>query len=563
MKKKYLFEKIKSDIISSTTHNFILGVNGKFKGFDECLADHIEYIKYTNEYTALFLFREVVDYSRLELTFFTENCSENFLKYIYDFLTCEDECFYKKISNIIVNDYHNELLKIQTIEINNALIDNKFIDILSNYFPNLNQIKFFDCIIKEKSSFYKLKGDLYFSDCEIENINSFNYCTQKLSFNNSKINKIENLTINSNDIVIKFVDDTNLAKLFLMCHFPNLEKLVLGDVDAVGISPNNIYYQKCLLYLPYSCPNLNSLEINGKVYSFVFLNRLGNLSECEINSVDDSIGPYKIYNPYVANKFERSEIINNSNRNINDAMDIHLTMYDKLQEILKTISLFGYSQEEKNIYIKNNIPTILLNPLENFQCEDVSRFYSYNINEHHLQLRKRNNLNIKDIFLANDAFYETDREFAHKGIMSKKQIVISKPFLYHPSGVPIIFTEQDMTYRKFVEKAREIEEWFITDCEELTNNEERKESLTIKKERYLNLLMDILIESYDKFSVEELIQIFYEIKNADQEYVPIQPFYGINFTENTCVLEKIDKKTNHKFVKYLKLISMTNKQRKI
>lgn len=95
-----------------------------------------------------------------------------------------------------------------------------------------------------------------------------------------------------------------------MCNFPDLNKLIIGEKRVYHVN-KNMYFDKSLLFMPYACCDINDLYLEGKVSTFDFLYHFKQLSQCEIRSVNDSIGCFEVYHPYIVDKNERNRIINN------------------------------------------------------------------------------------------------------------------------------------------------------------------------------------------------------------------------------------------------------------
>lgn len=457
-------------VIPNKSLEYTILIDGKKKECVENLYDDIEFIKYTSDYIAIFKVNEIFEKYFLEFAQSHMEDSSCFFHYIMEFLTSKEQYFYKKVNGIILKDFQKEILHIKELSINNLIIDNKMIKLLMQYFKELEFVHFKNCIILEECSFYHLESTLRFYNCEIMNINSFNYCKQNLIFSNCQISKIVNAIINSSKITIDKWDDATLTDLFLKCHFPNLTEMIIKN-DFVSLDDNTLY-NKCLQFLPYACPNLVNLFIEGKVFSFNFLYHFNKLNKCEIRSVNDSIGVYEIYNPYVENDSERNDIINNSNRQIKDDMDIHLAIYDKLDEIIKLLKIANFTVEEMNIYLNKKVPMTLLNPVSNFCETKISNYYLYNLNNRILELC--NNSDYEPIII-NDRFYLIKKLFAGKYVKMKQGVIISSPFIYHPSGIPIIFSKTGYSYQQYIDDARRMQDYFEVEEDVVGPEEENQQ----------------------------------------------------------------------------------------
>lgn len=578
MKKEhfYLIEKIKSSIYENKYQNYTLLINHKQQQFDNYIHINVQYIKNTSKYIAELNINELVEYNELEFTLFSEKSSKYLLNYIINYLTCEEDCFYKKANSIIIHDYHVELLKIKSIKINNTTINNETINTINKYFSNLESIEFNDCIIKENCNFYKTKSLLLFQNCEIESINCLSYCEQQVTLKNTKINKVTNSIINSTKIYINDLNDLALRNIFLLCHFPDLTELIIGDYNL--LHNTNKYYEKSLLYLPYSCPKLRSLFIEGKIYSFDFLYHFKDLDKCEIRSINDSIGYFEIYNPYIAKKSERDRIAYDSKCNSNSNLDTHLAIYEKLQSILKSLSCINYSEDEKDIYINKNVAKILLNSLSNFKDKPVEHIYTYDLNKESLELVEKNIYKGKNYSLVNNKLLEYEKVINGSYIKSNPQITTCKPFIYHPSLIPIIFSKKTLSHKEHIKNAismanmftigynrdNDIEELFPGDYNEKVDTSKEKiriDSLTEKEHKYFSLLIETIISNYNKFNTEEIIEILRLIENINPS-IRVESYYKIPYITNSDdILKNIDNKTSGNFSKYLSRTKMLKKQK--
>lgn len=410
-------------------------------------------------------------------------------------------------------------------------------------------------------------------------MNCLNYCEQQLTLKNTKISKVPNSIINSNKIHIDDLDDSALRDIFLLCHFPDLNELTIGDYNLLCNS--NRYYEKCLSYLPYSCPKLRSLFIEGRINSFDFLYHFRELNKCEIRSINDSIGYFKIYNPYIVKKNERDRIVSDSKCNSNSKFDIHLAIYEKLQSIIKSLSLVSYSEDEKDLYINNNVEKILLNSLDNFNDKPVEHIYLYDVNKENLELTEKNiDNNLKDYFFVNNTLFESEKQINRNYIKSKSKITTCKPFIYHPSLIPIVFSEKALSHKEYINQAIGMEDMFTfahsgcNDIEDIFPDDYNdtidtlKEKIRLvclneKKDEYFSLLMKIVIDNYNNFNIEELIQILRLIEKANYSII-VEPYYKIPLlNNNNDILKDIDEKTDKNFTKYLDMTRMVNKQERL
>lgn len=462
----YLLSKYKN-VISDNLSEYIVLIDGRKKDYDEYVHMDLKFLKSTKEYIAILKIEEIIGKSSLDFALSDEKYSRLFFKYIIDFLISEDECFYRKINDIVLTDYHKELLNIKEITISNAVIDHPMLMVLSRFFKELDILHFSRCTIQKDCDFCNLKGDLNFYDCEISSTNVFKYCKQDVRLEGCRINHITNSVINSRKINIDKLDDATLANFFLFCHFPELKDLTIGNPTSLIINENN-HYNQCLKWLPHACPRLVNLLIEGKVSSFDFLYHFHKLSKVEIRSMDDSIGIYKIYNPYLTNIKEREEIIKRSNRKMETDMDINLAIFDKLSCIIQMLNIVGFTEEEKNIYLHQKLP-LLLNPISYLNERKIDSFYSFNSKNKKLELQNNDR---EENIIVDDKFYTIEKTLEGRYIKRKQQVITSKPFLYHPSGIPIVFHREEYSYQEYIDQAIKMQDMFI--LEEKFDNQKIK-----------------------------------------------------------------------------------------
>ena len=445
--------------------NNTLFINGRRQDtYKDIINLNIEFMRLENEYFAILKINEISGTSNLEFFLSNQEYSKSFVSYVLSFLTSEDKYLYKTINKISISDYHSYLLNVQQISIDGMLIDKKILDFIKKHFKNIVMINFSNSTIKNNCHINDLDIEMNFYNCEIENITSFNYCNQKITIIGGKIDMIEHTTINSDKIILDKFEDEILENLFFKCQFPNLLTLQIGN-NHVDESKT---YDKCLNFLPYACPKLLSLSISGKISSFDFLYHFHALSKCEIMSIDDSIESYQIYTPYITNDLERQKIIDDSHRIIKNDLDIHLAINDKLQEIINIMNTVRYTEEEKTIYMKRRTLENL-NTFKHSLENKIDYFYLYDQNLKMLYL-SIDNTNEKIIF--NDKLYIIKQPFKGKNIEYKKTFIVSKPFIYHASNIPIMFSKHNYLDEDFIKEALKMEELYIAEMED--NEKDKK-----------------------------------------------------------------------------------------
>ena len=420
--------------------------------------------------------------------------SSNFLKYFLDFLTSDNPKLQKRSNDVLICDYRQKLYNTTSIDLYNMTIDKSIIESIKKLFPKLELLRFSDCKIKDSCSFNELNCNVSFVSCQIDNTKSFNYYTNPLDFRNCKINNIEHSTIYSKKISIDNIDETKLEQLFLRCHFPNLQELIIGKYLRFHVDKNS--YNNSLEFLPKACPNLISLLISGKIYSFDFLSKFNNLSKCEIRSIDDSVHTIEIYSPYVENEEERFKIIEHSNLIIESEIDEHLALLQKLNEIIKVLNMLGMSDEEKNFYLNRKIPRYLLDPVSMTKFKEQQQYYVYDSTNDTLLLTTEVIDNGKHYDYTyntfNNILYRISNDKVLGYLTIKKNMDIAECFIYNQFGIPIVFRKSDGNISDAYQDAKELinSEWYQNMCsehfddieEEYDNFEDNIKILELKKD---------------------------------------------------------------------------------
>lgn len=365
------------DRLPKDEHDFIIIVDGDFKDFDD--KDYLycerEFIKITNEMCLELSYFVLTDSANLSVSLSDKIYSSNYQLYFLNFLISENPKLKKYINNILMSDYRLKLQKVNYLKLYDMIIDKEILEITKKMFPNLERIAFINCDIEKSCYFNNLNCEIIFDNCKIDSISSFNYYTKTLDFHNCKINDINHSIINSKKFTITNTNDEMLEKLFVLCHFSELQKLTIGSFFGLGV--DDVSYKKALLFLSKACPRLLKLQISGKVYSFDFLSNFNKLSSCEITSNEDKVYVYETYNPYVENEKERNFIISHSKIKIDGEMSEHFAMLQKLDEIVRTLNKLGMSEEEKNLYLNKKMSKILLDPINDINLKNTENYYLY------------------------------------------------------------------------------------------------------------------------------------------------------------------------------------------
>ena len=407
---------------------YLLYVDNYRKKFAEGYSEEIRIKKYTDIFYSE-IYKKLIT-GAIELDFFlsSKTTCDELITYILDYLTSTSEIFYNKKNGIILEDFHDMILHITTLRLNNMIIDKKLIHIINKFFKNLKGISFSNCLIMEDCYFANLDKleNIKFLNCTIKDFNSFDLCRQNLEFEDCNIEKIKNGVIYSNYIKINAENDNLFEKIFVMNNFPSLLELNLKCPK----------FDKSLPWLSTSCPNLKQLRIEGNVPSFDFLYKFHNLDNAEIESTSLTYDYfYTVVAPYITDEKEREKILSKSNRKIEDEFDSNIILKEQLYKINSAIRKISYTEEEKNIYINNKIPMILFEPRK----KEVKFYYLFNraYNKMDFRIQKR----YEDSKIINNQLY-VYRNFLDSANM-RQLFVFSKFFIYHPSGIPIVFDNKN------------------------------------------------------------------------------------------------------------------------
>lgn len=429
-------------------HNdYLLIVDHYYKNVDDNddLYCHREFIKKTDEMFFDLNYDGITTTSSLTIALSSKEYSSNFLKYLLDFLTSDNLKLQKRSNGVLICDYRQKLYNTVCIDLYNMTIDKSILELVKKLFPKLETILFNECNIKGNCNFNELNCNILFESCEIDNINSFNYYNKALDFHDCEISNIEHSTIYSKEISIDNINDNKLEQLFLTCHFPYLQKLTIGTLLCFHVDKNN--YKNSLLFLPKTCPNLISLRINGKIYSFDFLSKFNKLSSCEIRSIDDSAYTSELYCPYIENDEERKQIIEHSNIKIESEIDEHFALLQKLNDIVKALNRLGMSEEEKNFYLNRKTPKYLLDPMDITTFKETQEYYVYDSENDTLSLTTSNIDNSKNYDytykIFNNILYRISDDKVLGYLTIKKQIDMSELFIYNTVGIPIVFRKSN------------------------------------------------------------------------------------------------------------------------
>lgn len=171
-----------------------------------------------------------------------------------------------------------EFKKVKDVEINNTVINKLLIDTLSLMFKDLHVLTIRNCTIEKDCCLSIINtNDIRLDDSVIESFKVFNQNKSNLEFVRCNINSIGNSSVLSEKMRF-FKVELDFYKLFLMNNFPNLDDLCIkSEVFYDGIINRTKNLKNSFTYLPYSCPNITKLRIEGVVDDIDFLIRLTKL----------------------------------------------------------------------------------------------------------------------------------------------------------------------------------------------------------------------------------------------------------------------------------------------
>lgn len=453
---KYQLEKYISVFNRHPHNNFALLVDGRIEySILPCnYFSKIEYISNNDKYLAVFKLEEIIDLKTLVMYGKERLNYHNLFEYINSFLGSNSYQLTVVVNKIEIRNYKNSFSEIKKIEFNNFEVDEKFIKIINLYFANLIEIDFINCIINKSSNLNMLNCNINFKNCEIELLSSLNYCSQKISLSNTIIGQYNLAVINSKDMIIN-LNELELKKTMIYTNFPYLSNLEINGNDCLKESLN---------YISSACTNLKNLKINGIVYSLDFIYKINNINKCIINSVDDSIGTYEIITPEIENQNERNKIIKESLIEVNSGLDERLVIFEKINQIVKSMNLFKYSLYEMNLYMQQERfedKIIIKNPF--YKYFEIN--YSYDSNNHELFLDSNHDDLFEYNIVDSNIYISRKSEIISKYLSYKKILMKGIPFIYHANGTPIIF-EKKQSFREKTNHAKSNCDFYNILCED-------------------------------------------------------------------------------------------------
>lgn len=551
---------------------------------------------------------------------FSHHAGLDFLNFVNAIINGKESTFLL-MNGLEVFDLRKSLSKIKECIIHDTEIDNLLIIVLNRYFPKLESLTFQNCIIKKECDFSKIQASIYLNECRIENFRVFNDTTANIEFLRAHIDRISPTHVYSKTISFKGIHERIYKQLFLKCHFQNLENLTIHP----EVNVTEFYYGNDFLFLPKSAPCLENVSIQGKLENFDFLTELSHLLRCDIQSIFDSHG---LFYPDVISKKEREKL---KKRNLERYKIAKILMpYEEEKfligklEIERILNLahfqhrLSYTDEEKNALFKNPNG---LHPLfqQNIDAQEIVKFYEC----YYDMLRLRNTENEIDakygktyrLGIQNGipyTYFKTDFE------PFKKQIVLTKNFIYHYDNKPILFENCPKPIKNIRDATAYIKDHgYVDDMIEEDDNQykellnwlqNQEEEITIDTlsdvvqeffqcsiknldfrklgeggryilgilekshrledtyhaiyEKYFHCrecIKKLISENYDKFTIAEKTVLLADGQNYDmQDYsiFKIDDDYAIVSEYDENLIQVIDDKTNYLYSKYMGILKM-------
>lgn len=542
----------------------------------------------------------------------------NFINKILD----GDSSIFVHIDNFNIVDLRKKMFEIKKINIRNTNVDDLLLTNIRRYFHSLDEVIFTNCNIKKDCNFNNLKCNIEFDQCNIESIRVFNETKANLKFLRTNIDKIVPTTILSNLVEFPCNNYHIYKELFLKCNFPNLENFkVYKDKNFIEYS-----YLDQFKFLPTSAPNLENLYIQGKLSSFDFLLSMKNLLRCNIDSVFNVHSSFfadvdtkeerdKLLK---RNKYEYDvqKILTNEE----DKFIIGTLELNRILRLARFNKLLSYDEEELKELLKGN-----KNFLKEVSDGEITKFYeSYydtliqrnTLNEQDVRL------GLEDTFYQLGNFIYMDRTYKRLGY--DKKIVLAKKHMYRYDGIPIIFMNRKKQI-KTIEEATDFRNRYPKNENytiEKFNNDEYKDFLKIidslddeisigslldwiaettyfrpsinsfrslgeggkylagiyekykrlhkrsddvieKSKSIFDKLLKIILDNYEKFTVEEKLYIYEEIDRYDistNRHAVSPDIYNLKELYNSDVVDSINLKTNNLYQKYMNILKMTYSQ---
>ncbi len=537
---------------------------------------------------------------------FEGTSSNNFEEFINNIYTSK---------NLIIDHYDlsKELNNITELKINNSNIDYKFTNLIKKYFHKLKRIEFNNCRVTSDSDFSKIDTEIKFYYSNIDNIRVFNNTYANFEFWRTNINNISPCTINSNEIRLPNIGGEyklDLKELFLKVNFPELKSLDIRP-DTLDVYS----FEDSLMFLPYSAPFLENLYVGGKVRSLEFLEIFPYLLKCSIESMHDD-SPYAFFYPYVTDKKEREKLSIRNKESIKYLSKLNQSIPEKFlmceaeyRRIMDLKDAFYLIKE----HYDGEYNDLINHRKHNF--ENTFRPDGYYSMMYYKLVYKKNNESV--LFFSDEPEYKIENNIMYDDSKryDKDSIMYTTKFIYHPSGIPILFndrrckikpptyeelckkpkqkeyTDDDLRYDSLMEVLEEVEinsfseylgslSWrsvpgfslneYKKLCKKLykymsiyDRHKEAKNDIALKNDKVYSLLLNLIEEYFDKFTIEEEALILDRINDyvyRHEFYLTIDDFYYQLLNYDWALEESINEKTNGLYMKYKNLLKETKMQ---
>ena len=521
-----------------------------------------------------------------------------------------------KSDNLIIDhlDLSKELKEVTKLIINNSEINYKFTSLINKYFHNLKNIEMNKCRVRSDADFSKINSNIKFSNSDIDNIRVFNNTSSNFEFWRTNINSISPCIINSSEIMMPSIGGKyklDLKELFLKVNFP--------DLKTLDIRPDTLElysFEDKLIFLPYSAPNIENLYVGGKVSTLSFLERLPYLLKCSIDSVYDDT-PYSFFYPYVTDKKERNKLSIRNNESIKYLSQLkpfipekYLICEAEYQRIMNLKDTFYLIKE----HYENEYEELINGKKHELNSSFIPDGY-YSMMYYKIVYRKNNK---EHIIFCDEPIYKIEKNIMYDDSRSydKDRIIPVTKFIYHPSGIPILFDarsrikppsyeellkrpkgkeypEEDLKYDSFREvldddfnslgeffdalSVRETPTLSLSDYRVLSKKlyrymseyyryKDSKDDIADKNDKAYESLLNVIKDNFDKFTIEEEALILTRINEDVYRYTyypAIDDYYFHLLNYDYYLEESINEKTNGLYKKYKNLLKETKKQLRI
>ena len=437
---------------------------------------------YCGSYTFDFKDPYITDKKTLRFTSYQASAGLNLLDFVRSVLQA-DEQILVKMDGLQVLDARAHLLDVLYVVVQDSVIDNLFLKVLRRYFHHLEKIEFYHCQIKQECDFSKITEQMEFHYCQMDSIRSFHDCKAPLELWRTKVSKIVPATLLTPSFRIHCLShqySIDLKQLFLMCNFPQLEHF--------SVSPETTYdaysFEDQFSYLPDSAPQLETIEIEGKVRTLNFLTRFRHLIHFGIFAIYDdfslrypAVTDYRERDRILKRNYEQYEITKILEPFTEDRFVIERLEQERILRLCQFLSTLDYTEEDRKFFEHPQYQSFYSSPT--FQKETAEYFKSLSTSEdipylyecYYDQFILRKQPNDGEAMMGYQSKYRfffshlcqyEPRNFrlAKNNQVDPHQIVLAKNFLYASNGKPIVFVggkKTRLTKKEALEKMKQVE----------------------------------------------------------------------------------------------------------